>query len=332
MTQFVTPFDYEQAIIRQHSENRLIENTLDHAIISNRRQKSAFTPFQASSKMIVSNNKGVYRYSPSGYERTSDNSQVLNLRKQRDNRYPMVRYVNGENINDNGKYALPPNTQRSLPRENIDNGMYNNNDVNRNQRPMVEGMNEYNEQYDIVSGNNQINYEPNMRYVNNNENYNNNYYSNNNNNFNRNFRYSPNNVQINNYNESVNPNFNNRSFSTNDINAYNYPSDYPSNINNGSYPVSQSQNLSDYRCRDNNSAHNNIMTLRRPPQYYKDSILYHKYNSNRNDYANSRFGDQTYNYYLNSPMRGDRSKDWRYPPQYYYMPKFNSKTYTYENY
>ena len=54
MTQFVTPFDYEQAIIRQHSENRLIENTLDHAIISNRRQKSAFTPFQASSKMIVS--------------------------------------------------------------------------------------------------------------------------------------------------------------------------------------------------------------------------------------------------------------------------------------
>ena len=119
MTQFVTPFDYEQAIIRQHSENRLIENTLDHAIISNRRQKSAFTPFQASSKMIVSNNKGAYRYSPSGYERTSDNSQVLNLRSQNEKENNKMKYINGEYDSVNGRrYAIPQSTKHFYSRGN----------------------------------------------------------------------------------------------------------------------------------------------------------------------------------------------------------------------
>ncbi|MCQ2818690.1 MAG: hypothetical protein MJ252_15595 [archaeon] len=52
----------------------------------------------------------------------------------------------------------------------------------------------------------------------------------------------------------------------------------------------------------------------------------------RNDYERSRFGDYTYNFFLNAPMRGDVSEDWRYPPQYYYLPKFNTKSHTYENY
>jgi len=48
---------------------------------------------------------------------------------------------------------------------------------------------------------------------------------------------------------------------------------------------------------------------------------YRYYSPFRNDYQGSRYGSYTYNYYLNAPMRGDISEDFRYPPQYYYKPK-----------
>ena len=48
---------------------------------------------------------------------------------------------------------------------------------------------------------------------------------------------------------------------------------------------------------------------------------YRYYSPYRNDYDGSRFGSYTYNYYLNAPMRGDISEDFKYPPQYYYKPK-----------
>ena len=70
----------------------------------------------------------------------------------------------------------------------------------------------------------------------------------------------------------------------------------------------------------------------RPYYFYeKDNIQYRKYSPYIYDYERSRFGDQTYNYYLNEAMRSDISKDWKYPPQYYYLPRFNPKTHTYEN-
>lgn len=52
---------------------------------------------------------------------------------------------------------------------------------------------------------------------------------------------------------------------------------------------------------------------------------YKYYNPRRYDYEGSRYGDKTYNYYLNSPMRGDISADWKFPPLYYYnyIPKEN---------
>ena len=50
---------------------------------------------------------------------------------------------------------------------------------------------------------------------------------------------------------------------------------------------------------------------------------YRYYSPYRNDYGGSRFGSYTYNYYLNAPMRGDISEDFKYPPQYYYKPKLN---------
>ena len=48
---------------------------------------------------------------------------------------------------------------------------------------------------------------------------------------------------------------------------------------------------------------------------------YRYYSHFRNDYQGSRYGSYTYNYYLNAPMRGDISEDFKYPPQYYYRPK-----------
>ena len=48
---------------------------------------------------------------------------------------------------------------------------------------------------------------------------------------------------------------------------------------------------------------------------------YRYYSPYRNDYNGSRYGSYIYNYYLNAPMRGDISEDFRYPPQYYYRPK-----------
>ena len=51
-----------------------------------------------------------------------------------------------------------------------------------------------------------------------------------------------------------------------------------------------------------------------------------------NDYQQSRFNDFTYNYFLNAPMRGDKSENWQFPPQYYYFPKYNQNTHTYMKY
>ena len=59
----------------------------------------------------------------------------------------------------------------------------------------------------------------------------------------------------------------------------------------------------------------------KPYYFYKNkNIIYSKYSPYRNDYGNSRYGDETYNYYLNGPMRRDISEDWKFPPIYYYHP------------
>ena len=62
---------------------------------------------------------------------------------------------------------------------------------------------------------------------------------------------------------------------------------------------------------------------RDPDTFGYDQIddKYRYYSPFRNDYDGSRYGSYTYNYYLNAPMRGDISEDFKYPPQYYYRPK-----------
>ena len=55
------------------------------------------------------------------------------------------------------------------------------------------------------------------------------------------------------------------------------------------------------------------------------------YNPKRGDYKCSRFGDYTYNYYLNSPMRGDISEDWKFPPIYHYRQNINIRNKLYSS-
>ena len=88
-----------------------------------------------------------------------------------------------------------------------------------------------------------------------------------------------------------------------------------------------SSNVPDYMLYDDKN-----ISKTRPYYFYdKQNIQYRKYSPYIYDYERSRFGDKTYNYYLNEAMRSDISKDWKYPPQYYYLPRFNTKTHTYEN-
>ena len=57
---------------------------------------------------------------------------------------------------------------------------------------------------------------------------------------------------------------------------------------------------------------------------YNGNKRYKYYNPNRFDYKGSRYGDYSYNYYLNAPMRGDKSQSWKFPPLYYYnSDKYN---------
>ena len=63
--------------------------------------------------------------------------------------------------------------------------------------------------------------------------------------------------------------------------------------------------------------------LRNP--YYKGEDIedgYKHYNPEENNFSGSSYGGYIYNYYLNAPMRSDKTENWRFPPLYYYRPKF----------
>ena len=63
------------------------------------------------------------------------------------------------------------------------------------------------------------------------------------------------------------------------------------------------------------------------------SRRYKFYNPYRYDYEGSRYGDNTYNYYLNEPMRSDISKDWKFPPLYCFNYKsIDEQKKNYSNY
>ena len=63
--------------------------------------------------------------------------------------------------------------------------------------------------------------------------------------------------------------------------------------------------------------------LRNP--YYKGEDTddgYKHYNPEENNFSGSTYGGYIYNYYLNAPMRSDKTENWRFPPLYYVKPKY----------
>ena len=59
--------------------------------------------------------------------------------------------------------------------------------------------------------------------------------------------------------------------------------------------------------------------------YYKGEDIddgYKHYNPEENNFKGSNYGGYIYNYYLNAPMRSDKTENWRFPPLYYYRPKY----------
>lgn len=67
--------------------------------------------------------------------------------------------------------------------------------------------------------------------------------------------------------------------------------------------------------KDNNNYKFHPQNNQRRNNRYQEGKHYSPY---RYDYEGSRYGDKTYNFLLNGPMRGDVSLDWKYPPLYYY--------------
>ena len=59
--------------------------------------------------------------------------------------------------------------------------------------------------------------------------------------------------------------------------------------------------------------------------YYKGHDTddgYKHYNPEDNNFKGSSYGGYIYNYYLNAPMRSDKTENWRFPPLYYFRPKY----------
>jgi hypothetical protein len=68
-------------------------------------------------------------------------------------------------------------------------------------------------------------------------------------------------------------------------------------------------------CKNNvlkNKSANNIRML----NYDNDEKDKH-YNPNRNNYEVSRYGDETYNFFMKGPMRSDKVVQWKFPPIYF---------------
>ena len=91
---------------------------------------------------------------------------------------------------------------------------------------------------------------------------------------------------------------------------------YNNNYNNDRYIQNER-----YRNQSQRKYEQNDFNENTERNSYAERMNY--YRPDKNDYKGSRYGDYTYNYYLNGPMRGDISEDWRFPPIYFYRPNKN---------
>ena len=182
----------------------------------------------------------------------------------------------------------------------------------------------------------------------------------------RNLIYNRNNIDNRNYNEINTYNNINNQNSTDIRNQENINRGYPNNNNKSSFPRNEPLFKRSYVNR--NDQDNNKYIMRRSNSdlsfiYNKNNNRYmendrygnqmepryeiNSYNNNneskiikkranyyspkKGDYKGSRFGDYTYNYYLNGPMRGDITEDFRFPPIYEYRQNKNIRNNLYSS-
>ena len=246
-----------------------------------------------------------------------------------------TKYILGNNNNDN----IYNNNNNNIMKKNI-NTYYNNNSININNRILNKNQNQ------ILNQRNYIKNEP--QKIDQYENYDDIYYDKS-----KNPNYNNNNI-LNKEQKSTSQSYNkinNINQNKNELSPYYtefgmkiYPGNYQGNTFNRPirdnyydkvYPKNNRYNLNEIK-QDFHTKSAVSQTIpdyilyddkgnKLRPYYFYDNnnIKYNQYNSYKNDYGNSRFGDQTYDYYLNGPMRSDVSKDWRFPPQYYYNPRGN---------
>lgn len=112
-------------------------------------------------------------------------------------------------------------------------------------------------------------------------------------------------------------------------NYNNYNNQRTNEYNNNMTRINSDLNIeNNNRLRDNINEKDRQYYLKDPTDYYRGEEIddgFRHYSPEDNNYNGSRYGGYIYNYYLNAPMRGDKSEDWRYPPLYYVKPNYDSK-------
>lgn len=255
-----------------------------------------------------------------------------------------LKYIRGD-YNINNKNYIKQNSQRMILKN------YNNiNYPNRiNDKRFVENSNNYiNKDKYYINNNYKYSFDVNKPFhrerkhfplINNEGNFfkkenkifrkklfNDNDFSNSENDYNKNIKYAYNNRYNDYSNGAVNVyNNNNKNYRNQNIrrnnSMVNISDNFPKiniqnklNYGNIQYSENDQQNEED---EDNPNSRNN--------KYYMPR---------RYDYEGSRYGDKTYNYYLNEPMRSDITSDWKFPPLYRYNTKIdygnNFSDYNYE--
>ena len=317
---------------RRNQYNEDVYNKNNNSLNHDRFRDEAPSPLQLSSSMLLkpsfkrerfqNENPTVYRVSPYHYQySTFLYDEKGNSRKNltRGNENNDNRFIKSQRYGDQCY-----NVEEE--RQFMKNNNYNNNNRNNNYNDNFE--NNFENNFNNNFGNNRYN----NNYNNNEKRYNNNY-----NNFNDNDK-----TRENNMNQNMNMNEYNRKV------KYRTPDNYyqKQNFKTADFnQISRSQNIDFNNLNNRRTIDNDIDNIKEkdddkeinPSNYYRNELGdkgedgYRHYSPDKNDYHGSRFGDYIYNYYLNAPMRGDRSEDWRFPPLYYYHPRYDPEKKVYTN-
>ena len=325
-------------------DRKIYDNNYDKRYDSN--DDNYNSPLKTSSSLLMrptktkrfqNENLVVHRVSPFHYQYRYRINDDMNYRNKN---YPIDRDNRDQSYNVEKEKQYNQYMNKMNNNRNIDiPPQYNDNSIPNNQNNNINNYNRYSETNRERMRNSNNNFDNNNNYNNPNVKYrtpnnpNNNVLRNSNNNDSR---------RPLNYNEMNN----NRNFNNDD--NYGKNNNYNDNYNNQRIDEDNNmirRNNSDLNYMRNKNfietekdKQNKQYYLKNPIEYYRgEDILdvddgYRHYSPDTNNYNGSKYGGYIYNYYLNAPMRGDKSVDWRFPPLYYYNPKYDPKRKIYTNY